>query len=1493
MDRQTIIRRIIDKLVLWIDHKLKRLWARLTTAGGWLTLFLVVCYLSYVIFFQKKFSLPLAASWLFTLLMWISATVAMVKRFFQQDARVTGPQTIGEKVIESFEQQYNSFIRKYGKNELYERSLILVFGEERGGKSNIINSSPIVYNKAKEIKKTEGCYWVISEQEIILDTPGELMRPESGWEQFLEQLKETRPRYPINSILLVIPIYRLCDPFFEFQENANPILYSAENLQPYKGGDFEIKVYSELFDDLEDEKRRQELIKEKSKITEYADLIVQRLKSIAQIVQFQIPVYVVFSKCDLLYGFRDFIRMHSPEKEMLGLRQFEEFELEFINDLQVWQLKDARNEDIIRSSFRFLENLRVLKQRIEIYHEAFKELFSDNEGTGKISLFQFRGYYFSSCKQFARVDAEKATWKAESKAFFIHDLFEKKLRKESGLAKAYPSKSRSVQNAVKAITLVGWCLVIVLFALGLLYYRSSHEKFEELKNNSRHLVELDFKNYADIHQMAQFDKDAMEKVTLFHKNCQKFSGKGVDRFLLIAMWRSETLEVKGKKLAATIFFKRIFRNIMELTLHKIGKELDNATREPVLSNTDKEKYLGNIIHKIAGAHQKYLAYQKAKEIKNIAAFKELYAWVLGEQVQEDVSVFFVVDYRGMLSEVSAELAKTEESQIVEAKTMIKKRLETIFSKGFFPNCQNFWEIYANIKKAHDTLIAKCNTAGSVLEMEDFDILCQEVGKWQAQLGELKISRNEYDKLYDKLLELDFARTRENLEVLQENSLLTFAEIWEIYKKYGADPEVVRQLKRFTLQVAQGGRELTFNELSEQLHYLTLKYNLLQLVQKNQDLAQLAISHDVIAKRLAELQDVSKLIDKKNIDQIEYLLDFQKIWNRAIPHFCKNILYEIVEKRLKPRVQSLHRNVLYLGNTRELDVYVEDTYVKELAKITETPFVALLDQFARTVKTLESQDRKRLDELLTLKEKELQKLGEFIKDNDFKEFIDLNNEELSKIVPEQISNKALSRLLDWTPRFYITEPGLDIASWIKNDAKAQARRIYAPFEIRLLEYWQARSEQWLNENKATLFAEFFQEKGNLYYLSFRDETKKTQQIDKAKFREKLDTFQKLYEDLTEKIWLRMAQLIDCSKITKKNKELFIKTAIDSMEVYVRVLKAIYDNFQNIKNIDKIERLKDDIEIYRKSSEGVCEHLDRWYQRLILPWLALKEEIAELKDQMLPEETLNKIVALHKEFEGFRKYVKDQEDHFFKQAMVKWQAAVEKDLQGWKVKTTEFIEGRIREPLVEIQDKFPFTRQSPDEALPEFIDEYFKVCTQFLKYRTFIDKNRSFDIYDKWLELLYATKKKTEFNVKETQFKVKLEFPPNNEYVLYLNIGDAQWRAGATGKDDRHEFNWKLGQPLALEVHHVASPKIIFFCKPTLQQQKLLLRGDDDKLTIFKVPKGTTWALFRFIDQYAEPIIQSRLQFAFKYNVGAGGMVKSLEVEIEIHPGKKYSFPWTQE
>jgi hypothetical protein len=88
-------------------------------------------------------------------------------------------------------------------------------------------------------------------------------------------------------------------------------------------------------------------------------------------------------------------------------------------------------------------------------------------------------------------------------------------------------------------------------------------------------------------------------------------------------------------------------------------------------------------------------------------------------------------------------------------------------------------------------------------------------------------------------------------------------------------------------------------------------------------------------------------------------------------------------------------------------------------------------------------------------------------------------------------------------------------------------------------------------------------------------------------------------------------------------------------------------------------------------------------------------------------------------------------------------------------------------------------------------------------------------------------------------------------------------------------------------------LLFFCKPALQQQKLLVRGDDDKLTILKVPKGATWALFRFIEQFAEPITHNRLQFAFKYNMGAGGVVKSLDLEIEIHPGKKYPFPWTQE
>lgn len=162
-----------------------------------------------------------------------------------------------------------------GNAALYELPWYVIIGNPAAGKSTaILNSGlrfPFEDNRSNVIRGlggTRDCDWYFTTEGIVLDTAGRYSvsaEDRREWLTFLDLLKQHRPRAPINGILIAASIGELSASKPEFA------IELAKNLR-------------------------------------------QRVQELTERLEVFAPVYVVFTKADLIAGFNDFFRGLDPSE---------------------------------------------------------------------------------------------------------------------------------------------------------------------------------------------------------------------------------------------------------------------------------------------------------------------------------------------------------------------------------------------------------------------------------------------------------------------------------------------------------------------------------------------------------------------------------------------------------------------------------------------------------------------------------------------------------------------------------------------------------------------------------------------------------------------------------------------------------------------------------------------------------------------------------------------------------------------------------------------------------------------------------------------------------------------------------------------------------------------------------------------------------------------------------------------------------------------------
>ncbi|WP_229806316.1 type VI secretion system membrane subunit TssM [Aidingimonas halophila] len=320
-----------------------------------------------------------------------------------------------------------------GPRARYRLPWYLVMGVENAGKTSLINRSGQNFALTRVMKASGrgqrgrlGFDWWIGDKAVLIDPDGELLTQgalENGsvvetqrrlWENFVDWLGRHRPRRPLDGVVLVLDLARLSD--------AQVAVRKA-----------------------------------------YASLLRARLRELMEQHGARLPVYITFSKMDLLHGFDEFFRHYSrtARRTPMGFT----FSPASIDEPAAWEQEflagyDAMLERLNRSLPALLAECRDHHEREAVFRftrqlaglrEVMAEFLSEALSSDRFSTAAMvRGAYFTSVYQQGVpedpfVDAASRRYgmsgsvhaahrAARSALYFTEELFDKVIYPEAGLA---------------------------------------------------------------------------------------------------------------------------------------------------------------------------------------------------------------------------------------------------------------------------------------------------------------------------------------------------------------------------------------------------------------------------------------------------------------------------------------------------------------------------------------------------------------------------------------------------------------------------------------------------------------------------------------------------------------------------------------------------------------------------------------------------------------------------------------------------------------------------------------------------------------------------------------------------------------------------------------------------------------------------------------------------------------------------------------------------
>jgi len=315
---------------------------------------------------------------------------------------------------------------RLGKRYLYELPWYVIVGAPGSGKTTALLNSGLRFPLAASVGEramrgvggTRNCDWWFTDQAVLIDTAGRYTTQDSdkeadskAWEGFLGLLKRSRPRQPLNGVLVTVSVSDL------LTRNAADRAAQAAQLR-------------------------------------------QRLQELHQLLRMRFPIYLLVTKCDLLAGFMETLGDIDKEQRATPWGMTFALDKQQRTDLAAFAGEfDALEKRLNDGLVTRLQAERDLRRRERIY--AFPQQFEALRGVLKdfieqvFSPSQFeahpllRGVYFVSgtqegtpidrllgriARQYRLEQVVLPPLQSSGKSFFLSRLLQEVVFAESALA---------------------------------------------------------------------------------------------------------------------------------------------------------------------------------------------------------------------------------------------------------------------------------------------------------------------------------------------------------------------------------------------------------------------------------------------------------------------------------------------------------------------------------------------------------------------------------------------------------------------------------------------------------------------------------------------------------------------------------------------------------------------------------------------------------------------------------------------------------------------------------------------------------------------------------------------------------------------------------------------------------------------------------------------------------------------------------------------------
>ncbi|OAL79156.1 type VI secretion protein [Acinetobacter sp. SFB] len=403
---------------------------------------------------------------------------------------------------------------KKGNAALYELPWYMVIGNPAAGKSSAIYHSglkfPFETSHQKMVSSglsgTQNCNWFFSTQGLLLDTAGRYSvyaEDHSEWVGFLSLLKKSRSKAPINGLIVIVSIAEL------ISQSPEKSIKLAKNLRA-------------------------------------------RIQDLTERLEVFAPVYLVFSKMDLIAGFTEFFECYEVNEfdQVWGAtlkyelnsanNAVELFEQHYsvlydgLKGLSTTHLSRRHAQNISPSVMTFPLEFKSLKPVLKTF---IGTLFEENPYQFKPV---FRGFYFTSALQKGVIESpmteqlaqdfnlsksanrEKGIPNnsiAQNHGYFLKGLFSEVILKDKNLVKQHINPGRKKQRYLAFIAvLLG---VSIILSLWVWSYRNNQQLIADVQADLDKVVQLEKQSGQELftqlnallilqdrlQQLDQFDQD--------------------------------------------------------------------------------------------------------------------------------------------------------------------------------------------------------------------------------------------------------------------------------------------------------------------------------------------------------------------------------------------------------------------------------------------------------------------------------------------------------------------------------------------------------------------------------------------------------------------------------------------------------------------------------------------------------------------------------------------------------------------------------------------------------------------------------------------------------------------------------------------------------------------------------------------------------------------------------------------------------------------------